>query len=223
MRRSESPLQKPIRPDITQSKPFTRGRHPNIRPIARQEWSIHGVERQVADTEGDAANLVRRAQAGDRAAFDTLYTLHVDRVYAVCLRMSASRAEAERLTQDVFVRTWHRLHTFRGESAFGSWLYRLAVNAVLQDSRSNRRREAHVAVMPDPELFGDSRSSSSHDDERMDLERAIATLPAGARQVLVLHDIEGYKHEEIARMTGTAVGSVKAQLHRARRLLRERL
>ena len=181
------------------------------------------MERQLADTEGDAADLVRRAQAGDRAAFDSLYTLHVGRVYAVCLRMSASRAEAERLTQDVFVRAWQRLHTFRGESAFGSWLYRLAVNAVLQDSRSNRRREAHVTAMPDPELFGHSRSSSSHDDERMDLERAIATLPPGARQVLVLHDIEGYKHEEIARMTGTAVGSVKAQLHRARRLLRERL
>jgi RNA polymerase sigma-70 factor (ECF subfamily) len=175
------------------------------------------VERQLDE------NLVRRAQNDDRAAFDALYGQHVGRVYAVCLRMCASRTEAERLTQDVFVRAWQRLKTFRGESAFGSWLHRLAVNVVLQDGRSTRRRDAHVAVLPDPELLESYRSRPAHDDERMDLERAIATLPPGARQVLVLHDIEGYKHEEIARMTGSAVGSVKAQLHRARRLLRERL
>ncbi len=181
------------------------------------------MERQLAETDSDAAHLVRRAQNDDRAAFDTLYGQHVGRVYAVCLRMCASRTEAERLTQDVFVRAWQGLKTFRGESAFGSWLYRLAVNVVLQDGRSTRRRDAHVAVLPDPELFESARGVSSSDDDRMDLERAIASLPPGARQVLVLHDIEGYKHQEIARMTGTAVGSVKAQLHRARRLLRERL
>lgn len=180
------------------------------------------MEPELAQTERDAAALVRRAQQDDRAAFDALYTQHVGRVYAVCLRMSASRTEAERLTQDVFVRAWQRLKTFRGESAFASWLYRLAVNVVLQDGRSNRRRELRVAVLPDPELL-DRRSTTTRDDDRMDLERAIASLPPGARQALVLHDIEGYKHEEIARMTGSAVGSVKAQLHRARRLLRERL
>jgi RNA polymerase sigma-70 factor (ECF subfamily) len=166
---------------------------------------------------------VRQAQNDDRSAFDTLYVQHVGRVYAVCLRMSASRAEAERLTQDVFVRAWERLKTFRGESAFSSWLYRLAVNVVLQDSRGTRRRDAHLTVVGDPEILGNLYGRSTHDDDRMDLERAIASLPPGARQVLVLHDIEGYKHEEIARMTGTAVGSVKAQLHRARKLMRERL
>jgi RNA polymerase sigma-70 factor (ECF subfamily) len=181
------------------------------------------VERQLAETDSEAAHLVRRAQRDDRDAFDALYAQHVGRIYAVCLRMSASRSEAERLTQDVFVRAWQRLNTFRGESAFGSWLYRLAVNVVLQDSRSTRRRDAHLAVLPDPDLFDNLRGSMPHDDERVDLERAIASLPPGARQVLVLHDIEGYKHEEIAHMTGAAVGSVKAQLHRARKLLRERL
>ena len=173
--------------------------------------------------ERNAANLVRLAQNDDRSAFDELYVLHVGRVYAVCLRMCASRPEAERLTQDVFVKAWQNLKTFRGDSAFGSWLYRLAVNVVLQDSRSTRRRDAHIAVLPEPEMFDNLRGAAVHDDDRMDLERAIASLPPGARQVLVLHDIEGYKHEEIAKMTGTAVGSVKAQLHRARRLLRERL
>lgn len=180
------------------------------------------MEPQPVETDSDAARLVRRAQGDDRSAFDSLYAQHVGRVYAVCLRMCANRAEAERLTQDVFVRAWQNLKKFRGDSAFASWLYRLAVNVVLQDGRSNRRRDAHVAVLPEPELFARA-SSTSRDDDRMDLERAIASLPPGARQVLVLHDIEGYKHTEIARMTGTAVGSVKAQLHRARKLLRERL
>lgn len=181
------------------------------------------MEPELAQNDSDAVLLVRRAQADDRAAFDALYGHHVGRVYAVCLRMSASRSEAERLTQDVFVRAWQRLKSFRGESAFASWLYRLAVNVVLEDGRRNSRRTARVAVLPDPDQLEHMQGKTSHDDERMDLERAIATLPPGARAVLVLHDIEGYKHEEIARMTGTAVGTVKAQLHRARRLLRERL
>jgi RNA polymerase sigma-70 factor (ECF subfamily) len=181
------------------------------------------VKPESAELDSEAAFLVRRAQNDDRDAFDALYEKNVGRIYAVCLRMSASRLEAERLTQDVFVRAWQRLKTFRGESAFSSWLHRLAVNVVLQDSRGTRRRDAHHAVTPAEDMFDTLRGKSAQDDERMDLERAIATLPPGARQVLILHDIEGYKHEEIARMTGTAVGSVKAQLHRARKLMRERL
>lgn len=169
------------------------------------------------------AQRAESAQQDERAAFDVLYTEHVGRVYAVCLRMSANRAEAERLTQDVFVKAWQHLKSFRGESAFGSWLYRLAVNVVLQDRRGTRRREARVAVLPDADTFDNLYGRAPRDDDRMDLERAIASLPPGAREALVLHDIEGYKHEEIARMTGTAVGTVKAQVHRARKLLRERL
>lgn len=178
---------------------------------------------EPATTDREVADLVRRAQDDDRAAFDALYEHHVGRIYAVCLRMSASRAEAERLTQDVFVRAWQQLKTFRGDSAFSSWLYRLAINVVLTDSRGARRRDAHLTVAPAEDMAESLRGRAGYDDERMDLERAIASLPPGARQVLILHDIEGYKHEEIARMTGTAVGSVKAQLHRARKLMRERL
>lgn len=145
------------------------------------------------------------------------------RVYAVCLRMSADPQEAERLTQDVFVRVWTRLSTFRGESEFTSWLHRLTVNVVLEDSRSTRRRIGRVENVEDPGALERGGYASNDSDSRMDLERAIATLPPGARQALVLHDIEGFTHEEIARQLGIAVGTVKAQLHRARRLLRERL
>lgn len=151
-----------------------------------------------------------------------MYEKNVGRVYAICLRMCADRQEAERLTQDVFVRVWRKLATFRGQSEFSSWLHRLTVNAVLEDSRSARRRNARVENVADPADY--ERGTIRDDPEtRMDLERAIAQLPPGARQALVLHDIEGYKHDEIADMLGIASGTVKAQLHRARKLLRDRL
>ena len=170
------------------------------------------------------AELVQRAQAADREAFDVLYAKHVGRVYAVCLRMCANTSEAERLTQDAFVRAWQRLSSFRGDSEFSSWLHRLAVNVVLEDSRAARRRHARVQEVEDPSYFErGGRDHAVDHDSRMDLEQAIATLPPGARQALVLHDVEGYKHEEIATLLGIAAGTVKAQLHRARRLMRERL
>jgi RNA polymerase sigma-70 factor (ECF subfamily) len=165
---------------------------------------------------------VSQAQAGDRAAFDHLYVEHVGHVYAVCLRMTADPARAEQLTQDAFVRAWRSLHTFRGQSAFASWMHRLAVNVVFEDQRTNRRREQRVTIDDDLERHGAAASSSDF-DTRYDLERAIASLPPGARQALVLHDIEGYPHQDIADFMGVAVGTVKEQLHRERRLLRERL
>jgi RNA polymerase sigma-70 factor, ECF subfamily len=138
--------------------------------------------------------------------------------------MCGSAAEAERLTQDAFVRLWKRIASFRGDSEFSSWLYRLTVNVVLEDSRSEKRRRARVDPVEDLSAFDRGHApEASSTETRMELERAIAALPAGARHVLVMHDIEGYKHEEIARMSDTAVGTVKAQLHRARKLLRERL
>jgi RNA polymerase sigma factor (sigma-70 family) len=168
------------------------------------------------------ADVVRRAQEGDRAAFDSIYRCTVGRVYAVCLRMCEDRETAERLTQDAFVRAWVRLHTFRGDSAFASWLHRLAVNVVLEDQRSSGRRTARVENVEDPAMF-DRGTRAPMIGERIDLERAIARLPEKARAVLVLFDVEGYSQDEIARLTGTAVGTVKAQLHRARKLLREML
>jgi len=168
----------------------------------------------------DAA-LVRRAQAGEVAAFEELYHRHCGRVYALCLRMSGEPSEAEELAQEAFVRAWEKLASFSGRSAFGSWLHRLTVNVVLGHWRSSgRRRQRVVAIAEvthiDPQHRPEPRM-------RVDLERAISTLPAGARTVFVLHDIEGFTHPDIAEMTGLAVGTCKAQLHRARRLLRKNL
>jgi RNA polymerase sigma-70 factor (ECF subfamily) len=166
--------------------------------------------------------LVRRAQAGEVSAFEQLYRENVDRVFALCLRMSADRGRAEELTQDVFVRAWERLGSFEGRSAFSTWLHRMAVNVVLGEKRSDTARTARVMVTDDLEAFDRPRLTSDP-GTAMDLERAIAKLPPGARTVFVLHDVEGYRHEEIGRMHGLAVGTCKAQLHRARKLLREAL
>jgi RNA polymerase sigma-70 factor (ECF subfamily) len=164
---------------------------------------------------------VRRAQQGDQAAFRVLYDAHVGRVYAICQRLSRDRAEAEEHTQDVFVRAWERLASFREESAFSTWLHRLAVNEVLQSRRAAGRRSARVTITEDPAAL--ERPARSATPASSDLEGAIARLPEGARAVFVLHDVEGYQHDEIARISGIAEGTSKAQLHRARRLLREAL
>ncbi len=171
----------------------------------------------------DPTDLIRRAQQGDHAAFEALYRAHVGRVYALCLRLTADAAQAEERTQDAFVRAWQRLSTFRGDSAFATWLYRLTVNAVLLARRAERRRTDRVVAHDDPAALERPTERSSGPGTGLDLERAVAGLPAGAREVFVLHDVEGYRHEEIAELTGVAVGTSKAQLFRARRLLREAL
>lgn len=167
-------------------------------------------------------DLVRRAQSGDVRAFEKIYREHEGRVFAVCLRMIGNNSRAEELTQDVFVRAWEMLATFRGESAFSSWLHRVAVNIVLVSIRSERRYQERVETVDDLERF-DRENSLSRPGESLDLETAIAKLPAQARAIFVLHDIEGYRHGEIAKNMGLAVGTTKAQLHRARKLLREAL
>jgi len=164
---------------------------------------------------------VRRAQQGDADAFGELYRTHAGRIHALCLRLEGDQARAEELTQDVFVRAWERLSTFRGESAFGTWLHRLAVNVVLADRRSLWRRGRRLLFTDDPAAF--ERPGEAVSGNSTDLEGAMAGLPPGARTVFVLHDIEGYTHDEIARLSGIAEGTSKAQLFRARRLLREAL
>ncbi len=171
---------------------------------------------------GGITGTIQRAQQGDRAAFEQLYREHVDRVYALCLRIAANAARAEELTQDVFVRLWEALDSFRGESAFSTWLYRLAVNVVLVALRSQRRRAARVFGTDDLSPF-DQVESAPKPGMRLDLEHAIAQLPEKARVILVLHDIEGYRHEEIAEMMGVRAGTSKSQLHRARKLMKEAL
>ena len=165
---------------------------------------------------------VKAAQAGDRIAFEKLYRTHCDRIYALCWRMCGCDAGlAEDMVQEAFVRAWNKLGLFRGDSKFGTWLHRLAVNVVLSDRRIRVKRLARETEMLDAverTLTGDKDVSAGL---RKDLEAAISGLPERARTVLVLYDIEGYQHSEIAEMTGMAVGSSKAQLHRARKLLRD--
>lgn len=165
---------------------------------------------------------VQRAQQGDDEAFAALYHAHVGRVHALCLRLAGDAQVAGELTQDVFVRAWEALPSFRGESAFGSWLHRLAMNVFLGSRRSSGRRERRVFSTDEPALL-EKPVERLQPGTRLDLEQAIAGLPEGARVVFVLHDVEGYQHGEIAQMTGIAVGTSKAQLFRARRLLREAL
>ncbi|MGZ8415214.1 MAG: RNA polymerase sigma factor [Gemmatirosa sp.] len=151
--------------------------------------------------------------------FAGLYREHVGRVHALCLRMAGDPVEATELTQDVFVRAWERLDGFRGDSALGTWLHRLAVNVVLERVRADRRRLARVE--PASHLLEEWAVPSARDPvlERIDLDAALPHLPEGARVVFVLHDVEGFSHDEIARLTGLAPGTIRTQLHRARRHL----
>ena len=175
------------------------------------------------EATGAASDSLRRAQSGDIEAFELLYREHAGRVYALCLRLMAGDAnDATELMQDVFIRAWRKLGSFRGDCAFASWLHRLAVNTLLETARSDRRRTARVLPMDDlAHLTGAGRGSGV--ELKMDMEDAIASLPKGARLAFVLHDVEGFQHQEIAAQLSVSVGTVKAQLHRARRLLRERL
>ncbi len=184
--------------------------------------------KETPSSVDDSAD-VAKAASGDRQAFERLYRRHVNRVFSVCTRMCGSRVTGEELTQDVFVRTWEKLPQFRGESAFSTWLHRIAINVVLNARKSDGRqasriddgRSEDVEEEGGGDVFGQQRVSFAA--ERMDLEKAIAALPPGARKIFVMHDVEGYKHEEIAEMFGITAGGSKAQLHRARLLLREAL
>lgn len=165
---------------------------------------------------------VERARDGEVGAFEEIYRLHAGRVHALCLRMTGDAQEAEELAQEAFVRAWEKLPSFKGESAFSSWLHRLTVNVVLGRWRSRGRRHERVVAIHD---VAGVREPEHRPEPRVavDLERAIAGLPQGARTIFVLHDVEGYRHREIAELTGLTEGTCKAQLHRARRLLRENL
>lgn len=167
--------------------------------------------------------LVRAAGGGDVRAFEVLYRRHSRRVYAVLWRLCGHEARAEDLVQDAFVRAWQALPGFRFESAFSTWLHRLAVNTALMELRSRSGAEALETDDAALEFHATTDSAGQRTALGLDLERAVATLPPRARAVLVLHDVEGWKHEEIAAELGMAVGSSKAQLHRARGLLRTRL
>ncbi len=160
------------------------------------------------------------AAGGDRRAFERLYRVHMARIHALARRM-VGYDEANEMTQDVFVRAWEKLGTFRAEAAFGTWLYRLAVNVMLaRRAKFAIQRERHGGT---DEVLDTLSAKPVESDLGMDFEAAIAKLPEGAKQIFVLHDVEGFKHEEIARMLGVTSGTTKAQLHRARMMLRRSL
>lgn len=178
----------------------------------------NGMETDPAERTVD--ELVRQARGGDSRAFEQLYRLHAGRVNALCLRLTGDPANAESLTQDIFVRVWRKLDSFRGDGPFAAWLRRLAVNVVLENRRSAKRESTWLASTGDGLLQAGAGRCEDRPERTMDLERAVAGLPRGARTAFVLHDVEGFRHREIAAMTGLAEGTIKAQLHRARKLLR---
>ena len=179
----------------------------------------HGGPTEPAQTPNDAGRIddvVRRAQHGEVQAFESLYRAHAAMMYALCRRMTGDDQVARELVQDVFVRAWQRLPSFQGHSSLGTWLHSLAVNVVLEHLRSATRDGVRFVDDGNDMLLP---ARASQPDLRIDIDRAVARLPLGARTVFVLHDIEGYSHDEIAHMTGIAAGTARAQLFRARRAL----
>lgn len=183
---------------------------------------MHRVTNLAGATES-SAELVTRACRGEVGAFEDLYRQHVGRVYALCLRMTGHPESAEDMTQDTFVNAWRSLPGYEGRSSFSTWLHRIAVNAVLAKRRSPQGRN-ETSMTDDSGAQMDFEADATMDEATpIDIERAIAALPPGARDIVVLHGIYGYSHEEAAGMLGVAVGTCKAQLHRARHLMRSRM
>ena len=176
------------------------------------------------------AEAIERAKSGDAEAFEALYGFHKRRVYSLCLRMTGNTAQAEDFTQDAFMQLYRKIGTFRGESAFSTWLHRMAVNVVLMQLRKKGLPEVSLDEILEPQYEdGPKRDIGARDNvlagsvDRVNLERAIAELPPGYRIVFMLHDVEGYEHNEIAEMMGCSIGNSKSQLHKARLKLRDLL
>ncbi|HEV2761802.1 MAG TPA: RNA polymerase sigma factor [Pyrinomonadaceae bacterium] len=183
-----------------------------------------GSEDHAAESSDFA--LARRAGGGDTSGLGELFRRHNKRVYSVCLRMTANTAEAEDLTQEVFIKLFHEAGTFRGDSAFTTWLHRLTVNVVLMYFRRHKIRFERPTVdveMPERPVPGTERPGRMFVFDRLELDRALAALPPGYRAVFVLFDVEGHTHDEIAAILGCSPGTSKSQLHRARERLRQLL
>ena len=168
------------------------------------------------EVQSDEASWIRRAQRSDARAFEALYRLHIDRVYGLCLRMTGNASEADDCAQEAFIQAWNKLDKFRGDSAFSTWFHRIAFNAVLGRMRKSKREQDRIQVAAE---VAPSQASIGDGGNLRDLSDAVNRLPEGARHVFVLSGIYGYSHEEASNMLGIAVGTSKAQLHRARRLL----
>jgi RNA polymerase sigma-70 factor, ECF subfamily len=205
------------------------------RPTHRIEGCVPtgSVARAKRIETGEIAepDAIRLAQQGDATAFARLYQLHGRRVYSLCLRMVGNTAEAEDLAQEAFLQLFRKIGTFRGESAFSTWLHRLAVNVVLMKLRKKSGKEASLDQITEPDEesgtpgrdFGGPDVSLSGSLDRVNLQRAVEQLPPGYKAVFVLHDVQGYEHGEIAEIMGCSIGNSKSQLHKARMRLRELL
>lgn len=176
------------------------------------------------------AEVIKRAQAGDVSCFEVLYGLHKRRVFSLCLRMSGNYAQAEDFTQEAFLQLYRKIASFRGESAFSTWLHRLTVNIVLMQFRKKGLAEVSLESALEPQQEDSApKDIGTRDDvlhsavDRLALEHALGELPPGYRIIFVLHDIEGYEHNEIAEMLGCSIGNSKSQLHKARLKLRSLL
>jgi RNA polymerase sigma-70 factor, ECF subfamily len=174
-------------------------------------------------------DLIGRAQQGDPDAFATLFNTHKKRIYSLCLRMTNNVAQAEELAQDAFLQVFRKLSSFRGDSAFSTWLYRVAMNTVLMQFRKKKLREVsldepysqHEGSEPVAREFATLDSRLETSVTRITLTRAISTLPEGYRTIFLMHDVQGYEHHEIAEMLGCTIGNSKSQLHKARLRIRE--
>ena len=185
--------------------------------------------RKLKSKDLNEAEAIERAKQGDAEAFETLYDLHRRRVYSLCLRMTANTAEAEDLTQEAFLQLFRKIGTFRGESAFSTWLHRMAVNVVLMRLRKKGLPLVPLEDTVETEEEGPKKELGAPDAvlagsvDRMELQRAVEALPPGYRSIFVLHDVEGYEHNEIASLVGCSIGNSKSQLHKARMKLRKLL
>jgi RNA polymerase sigma-70 factor (ECF subfamily) len=194
------------------------------------ENTLTDQENQPAAASLPDAELIKRAQLGEESAFEALYHAHKRRIYHLCLRMIGNTAEAEELTQEVFLQLFRMIHTFRGESAFTTWLHRLSVNIVLMRLRKKRLKETPIEDAEEseksdlpPKEFGAPDTELAGVVDRLWLKRAIAKLSPGCRKVFMLHDVFGCEHHEIASMLGFTIGNSKSQLHKARMRLRKLL
>jgi len=216
------------RPTEGKRRSVNRDARPSAQCISKQAAPQASTVTTDTLTEAEA---IRWASNGDLSVFEYLYRLHSRRIFALCLRMVGNTADAEDLTQEVFLLLLRKIHTFRGESAFSTWLHRLAVNLVLMRLRKKTPQIVPIEATPDPddETFSPSIDIVAPDlllegsIDRINLERCIQKLPAGYRTIFILHDVEGYEHNEIAEIMGRSVGDSKSQLHKARTRLRAQL
>jgi RNA polymerase sigma-70 factor (ECF subfamily) len=209
-----------------QSKHFSTQRGPNCRTKPEPEQTT------LQKPQGSSLDqAIRLSQEGDAIAFEHIYRLHSRQVYSLCRRMARDPVEAEDLTQEAFLQLFRKIHTFRGESAFSSWLYRLTANVVLM---SFRKKKLATDCLDSPAETDDESGSIRHEIavidlqliglfDRINLQAAIEHLPEGYKAMLLLHDVYGYDHKAIAKMRGCSVGNTKSQLHKARKRLREEL